>query len=238
MNKFIISFFLILFNTISWAFNMSPDGFGKRVDQGAMQEYTFENNTGKTIRYRFKINPGTKGKSMHEWIEFEPKNMTIKNKESKKLKIFVKSPKGTPEGDYNFYLGVETINVPTTVSTTKDKSVGAGATVGLAINVEMLGWVGELPAQLNLENYSFYEKSGMLYMKGVINNKTPKRFVKYMIDITNNNGIRETFFGGVINAKEIRNIEIPLPKFKKKNEIWKIEVKETLDRNLLQSIIL
>lgn len=55
MNKFIISFFLILFNTISWAFNMSPDGFGKRVDQGAMQEYTFENNTGKTIRYRFKL---------------------------------------------------------------------------------------------------------------------------------------------------------------------------------------
>lgn len=236
MNKFLIIFFTLLFNSISWGFNMSPDGFGKRVDEGAMQEFTFKNNTGKTVRYRFKINPGADGKSMHEWIEFEPKHMTIKNKESKKLKVFIKSPPGTPEGDYNFYLGVDTITLPNTVTTTKENAVGAGATVGLAINVEMLGWVGDLPPQLKLEKHSFIEKDGVLHMKGVINNKTPKRFVRYMIDIIGNNGSRETFYGGVVSAKEVRNIEVPLPKFKKKSDIWKIEVKETVDRNLLQTI--
>lgn len=73
-------------------------------------------------------------------------------------------------------------------------------------------------------------------MKGFVNNKTPQRFVRYMIDIIGNNGTRETFYGGVINAKDTRNIDISLPKFKKKSDIWKIEVRETLDRNLLQTI--
>ena len=161
--------------------------------------------------------------------------MIIKNSESKKLKIFVKSPKDTPVGDYNFYLGVESVTLPNTLQSTKDGAV-AGSTVGISINIEMLGWVGDLPAQLELEKYDFYKKNEVLYMKGFINNKTSQRFVRYMIDIIGNNGNRETFYGGVISARNTQNIDIPLPKFKNKDDIWKIEVRETLDRNLLQTI--
>lgn len=236
MKKYLIIILTLILSTISLAFYISPDGFGKRVDEGAMQEYTFKNNTGKTIRYRFKIHPGKEGKSMHEWIEFEPKYMTIKNAESKKLKLFVKSPEGTPVGDYNFYLGVESVTFPNTLQPTKDGTAAAGSTVGISINIEMLGWVGDLPAQLKLEKYDFYEKNGTLHMKGFVNNKTPQRFVRYMINIIGNNGTRETFYGGVVNAKDTRNIDIPLPKFKKKSDIWKLEVRETLDQNLLQTI--
>lgn len=236
MKKYLIIILTLILNTMSLAFHVSPDGFGKRVDEGAMQEYTFKNNTGKTIRYRFKIHPGKDGKSMHEWIEFEPKHMTIKNAESKKLKLFVKSPKGTPVGDYNFYLGVESITLPNALQGTKEGTAAAGSTVGISINIEMIGWVGDLPAQLKLEKYDFYEKNGTLHMKGFVNNKTPQRFVRYMIDIIGNNGNRETFYGGVVSAKDTRNIDIPLPKFKKKSDIWKLEVRETLDQNLLQTI--
>ena len=236
MKKYLIIILTLILNIISFAFHISPDGFGKRVDEGAMQEYTFKNNTGKTIRYRFKIHPGKEGKSMLEWIEFEPKYMTIKNAESKKLKLFVKSPEGTPIGDYNFYLGVESVTLPNTLQPTKDGTAAAGSTVGISINIEMLGRVGDLHAQLKLEKYDFYDKNGVLHMKGFVNNKTPQRFVRYMINVIGNNGVRETFYGGVVNAKDTRNIDIPLPKFKKKSDIWKLEVRETLDQNLLQTI--
>ncbi|MGL4946305.1 MAG: hypothetical protein ACRC4X_01360, partial [Cetobacterium sp.] len=212
------------------------DGFGKRFDEGAMQEYTFKNNTGKTVRYRFKILPGSNGRSMHDWIEFEPKFMTIKDSESKKLKVFAKSPDGTPIGDYNFYLNVETVTLPNTIGNTKEGTAAAGSTVGLSLNIEMIGWVGDLPAKLKLEKYELNEKNGVLYLKGFVNNRTEKRFVRYMIDIIGNNGQRETFYGGVVGAKKTRDINVPLPKFKKKSDIWKLEVRETLDRNLIQTI--
>ncbi|MGL5918306.1 MAG: hypothetical protein ACRCYM_03575 [Cetobacterium sp.] len=236
MKKYLIIVLTIMMNTFALAFHISPDGFGKRVDEGAVQEYTFKNNTGKTIRYRFKMLPGKDGKSMHEWIEFEPKVMTIKNNESKKLKVFVKSPAGTPIGDYNFYLNVETVTLPNTIGNTKEGTAAAGSTVGLSLNIEMIGWVGDLPAQLKLEKYELKETNGVLHLKGFVNNRTEKRFVRYMIDIIGNNGQRETFYGGVVGAKKTRDINVPLPKFKKKSDIWKLEVRETLDRNLLQTI--
>ncbi|MGL5000066.1 MAG: hypothetical protein ACRC0R_01765 [Cetobacterium sp.] len=236
MKKYYIMILTLLLSILSYSFNISPDGFGKRVDNGSVQEYTFKNDTGKTIRYRFKMLPGKNGRSMHEWIEFEPKVMTIKNAESKKLKVFVKSPPRTPIGDYSFYMNIETVTLPNTIGNTKDNSATAGSTIGLSLNIEMLGWVGDLPAKLKLEKYEFYTKNNSLHLKGFVNNRTESRFVRYMIDIIGNNGERETFYGGVITAKNSRNIDIPLKKFKKKKDIWKIEVKETLDRNLLQTI--
>ncbi|MGL4946189.1 MAG: hypothetical protein ACRC4X_00765, partial [Cetobacterium sp.] len=230
MKKYYIIILTLILSILSYSFNISPDGFGKRVDNGAVQEYTFKNNTGKTIRYRFKMLPGKNGRSMHEWIEFEPKVMTIKNAESKKLKVFVKSPPGTPIGDYSFYMNIETVTLPNTIGNTKENSATAGSTIGLSLNIEMLGWVGDLPAKLKLEKHEFYTKNNSLHLKGFVNNRTENRFVRYMIDIIGNNGERETFYGGVITAKNSRNIDIPLKKFKKKKDIWKIEVKETLDR--------
>ncbi len=236
MKKYLI-ILLLTISTLSLAFHISPDGFGKRIDEGAMQEYTLKNNTGKTIRYRFKIHPGNDGKKMHEWIEFEPKVMTIKDGESKKLKLFAKSPENTPLGLYWFFLGVETIVLPPNFSETSTEGTTlVGSAVGINMNIEMAGWVGDLPAQLKLEKYEFYEKDGVVRMKGLVNNTTPLRAVRYMIEITDNSGVRESFYGGVINAKTTKNIDVALPKFKKKGSIWKIEVRETLDRNLLQTI--
>lgn len=230
----IINLFLLSFTTFS--FNMSPDGFGKRFDGiGDYQEYTFKNNTGSTIRYRFKIHPGKEGKSMHKWIEFQPKYMTIKNGESKNLKLFAKAPTGTPIGDYNFYLGVESVTIPGVLNP-KDGVISTGATVGINVSVEMLGWVGDLPAQLKLEKYNFYNKDNQVFFKGKVINHTKKRFVRYMMEIIGTKGERETVYGGVLPSKGIKEFNIPLPKFKKKSDIWKIEVRETLDRNLIQTI--
>lgn len=237
MKKYLIIILTLILTTVTWSFHISPDGFGRRIDEGGFQEYTLKNNTGKVIRYRFKILPGNSDKTMHEWIEFEPKVMTIKDGESKKLKLFAKSPPNTPVGLYWFFLGIETIVLPPDLPEVhEEESTFAGSAVGININIEMGGLVGDLPAQLKLEKYEFYEKDGVVRMKGLVNNVTPLRAVRYMIEITDNSGVRENFYGGVINAKTTRNIDIPLPKFKKKGSIWKIEVRETLDRNLLQTI--
>lgn len=235
MKKLILILILTL-STLSLAFSISPDGFGKRFDDvGGFQEYTFENKTGKTIRYRFNIHPGDDGKSMHQWIDYEPKYMTIKSGESKKLKLFAKAPEGTPVGDYNFYLGVESVTIPGILNS-KEGSVTTGTTVGINVVIEMLGWVGDLPAKLKLENYSIYEENGKVKIKGLVDNHTEKRFVRYMIEIIGKRGERSTIYGGVLPAKKTKTFDVALPKFKKKGDIWKIEVRETLDRNLLQTI--
>ncbi len=234
--KKLIYILIFLLSTISFSFNISPDGFGKRFDDiGGFQEYTLENNTGKTIRYRFKVLPGDKGKSMHQWIEYEPKYMTIKNGESKKLKLFAKAPEGTPVGDYNFYLAVESVTIPGILNS-KEGAVTTGATIGINVHIEMLGWVGDLPAKLKLDEYKIYEKDGKVRMKGVVNNHTEKRFVRYLVDIIGNRGERATIYGGVLPAKKTKNFDVALPEFKKKGDVWKIEVRETLDRNLIQTI--
>lgn len=234
--KNLLYLLIFILYTQSFSFNISPDGFGKRFDGiGGFQEYILKNNTGKTIRYRFKIIPGSKDKSMHKWIEFEPKYMTIKNGESKKLKLFAKAPEGTPIGDYNFYLGAESVTIPGIINS-KEGSVTTGATIGININIEMLGWVGNLPAKLKLDNYKIYEKKGKVNIKGNVNNHTEKRFVRYIIEVIGNKGERTTIYGGVLPAKTNQNFDIELPDFKKKSDIWKIEVRETLDRTLLQTI--
>lgn len=238
MKKFIFLFFIFFISREGFSFNMSPDGFEKRIDgNGNFQEYTFKNNTGKTIRYRIKVHPGKNGKSMHKWIEYQPKFMTIKNGESKNLKLFIKSPKGTPIGDYHFYLGIENIIVP---SILKDQNSGIGisTTVGLSISIEMLGWVGDLPAKLKLENYKFYKKNNQVYIKGRIKNLTKDRFVKFSMDITNDLNITESIPFGVILEKETKDFNILLPSFKKINNIWKIQLKEKSSNIIIKSYLM
>lgn len=237
MKKLYILLLLFFINILAYSFHISPDGFGKRIDgDGGFQEYTFENKTGKTIRYRFAILPGRNPeKSMDKWIEFEPKFMTIKNGESKKLKLYAKSPKDAKIGDYSFYLAVNSVTVPGIVEG-KEGAITTGTTVGINMHIEMLGWVGDLPAKLKLEKYEFYEKDGKVHFKGFINNRTEKRFVRYMIEVTGNRGEKATIYGGVLPALQTKSFDIPLEQFKKKGDVWKIEVKETLDRNLLQTI--
>lgn len=234
--KKLIYLFIFFISSITFSFNISPDGFGKRFDNmGGFQEYTLNNNSGKTIRYRFKILPGDKDKSMHKFIKFQPKYMTIKSGESKKLKIFAQAPKNTPIGDYNFYLAVESVTIPGIINSKKG-SVTTDATVGINVHIEMLGWVGDLPAKLKLKDYKVYEKDGKVRFKGNMVNYTKKRFVRYMMEIIGNSGERVTIYGGVLPANKNKNFDVPLSKFKRKNDIWKIEVRETLDRNLIETI--
>lgn len=237
MRKIVLSIFILLISIISFGFHISPDGFGKRIDNDeGFQEYTFKNMTGKTIRYKFAVLPGKNPeKSMDKWIEFEPKYMTIKEGESKKLKLYAKSPEGAKEGDYNFYLAVNSVTVPGVLDEKKE-SVVAGTTVGINMNIEMLGWVGDLPAKLKLEKYEIYEKDGKVMFKGFVNNHTEKRFVRYMIEVIGNRGEKATLLGGVLPAKKTNEFDVEIPQFKKKSDVWKIEVRETLDRNLIQTI--
>ncbi|SJZ72113.1 hypothetical protein SAMN02745174_01384 [Cetobacterium ceti] len=237
MKKLLLFIFTLCLYSFSFSFHISPDGFGKRIDgDGGFQEYTFENKTGKTIRYRFAILPGRNPeKSMDKWIEFEPKFMTIKNGESKKLKLYAKSPPEAKIGDYSFYLAVNSVTIPGILEG-KEGEVTTGSTVGINMHIEMLGWVGDLPAKLKLEKYNFYEKDEKVYFKGFVNNHTEKRFVRYMIEVIGNHGERATLYGGVLPSKHTKSFDVHLPQFKKKSDIWKIEVRETLDRNLLQTL--
>lgn len=239
MKKTIMLILTLIISMVSFSFHMSPDDFGKRFDNGdGHQEYTFKNETGKTIRYRFEVLPGRNPEtSMHEWIEFEPKNMTIKNGESKKLKVFAKAPEGTPEGGYSFYLAANSVTVPQEVEG-KEDTVSAGATIGINMNVEMLGWVGDLPAKLKLEFHKITEEDGKVKLQGFVKNTTEKRYVNYIIEVIGKRGQRETLIGGVLTAGKDHEFEVVLPQFAKKNEIWKIEVMEAQSRNLLHSITL
>ncbi|MGL5620983.1 hypothetical protein, partial [Cetobacterium sp.] len=197
-----------------------------------------KNNTGKPVRYKFDILPGTKNKTMHEWIQFEPKYLYIENGESKKLKISVKSPEKTPVGEYNFFLNIKTIPIPNKIQVSKEGTITGSPRVGFSINVEMIGWIGDLPAQLKLENFKIIEEKNTLKLKGKIVNSTEQRSVRYKIEVIGKNQTREIFYGSALSALDSENITINLSKFNSRDDLWKIEVKEILSENLLQTITL
>ncbi|MGL4861586.1 MAG: hypothetical protein ACRC3I_03295 [Cetobacterium sp.] len=236
MTKHFISTLIFLFNFSLFAFNMSPDSFQKRIDLGASQEYIFRNNTGRPVRYVFDILPGNINKSMHEWVQFEPKYLNIEDGKSKKLKISVKSPQEIPIGEYNFFLNVKTIPIPNKIEVSKEGNISGAPRIGFSINIEMIGWIGDLPAQLKLEKFIISEETNTLKLKGTVRNQTEKRSVRYKIEVIGKNQTRETFYGGTLNALSDEDIIINLNKFKNKNDLWKIEVREILSEKLLQTI--
>lgn len=230
-----ISTFLLIFNTV-FPFHITPTFFEKRIDAGGgYQEFILKNNTNRTARYKISFLPGLgKFGHMDKWVEYSPKIITVKPQGQSILKVYVKAPKGTPEGEYSTLLNAKTVAVPK-VDRQPDEDVSATARMGLDVSMEVVGYVGELNANLAISNLKVSEdKDGKAIVTFNLKNNTPKRGVYYSVEILEGNQNFETVEKGRIAVGKSDEIKITLNKMKKR-DIVGVRIRETSTRKEITS---
>lgn len=209
--------FLLIFST-ALSFHIAPTFFEKRIDgPGGYQEFTMYNNSTKTQRFKVTTLPGTGEYNGHmdKWVEFSPKIITIKPQSQSILKVFVKAPKGTPEGEYSIFLNFKSVPVP---DITKDdgKTVAAATRFALDINMEVVGYIGDLKPKLDISNLKVTENNdGKAVISFNVKNNTLKRGVWYDIDVIKNNGGYESIEKGRVGVGKIDEVTLTMKNIKK-----------------------
>lgn len=132
----------------SFAFKIDSTDFDQRIDTGGYKEFTFENNTEQTIRYKFDIKKGNSDKDMSKWVTVYPKVMNIPPLEKRVLKVHAKSPENSKVGEYSFKLVTTPLVIPT-LREEKGKIVG-NSTISFVPSIEMKGYVGDANFKENL----------------------------------------------------------------------------------------
>ena len=213
----IILIFLLIFS-ITFPFHITPTFFEKRIDgDGGYQEFTMYNNSTKTQRFKIIPLPGTgeyKG-HMDKWIEFSPKIITIKPRSESTLKVYIKAPKGTLEGEYSTFLNFKSVPVPE-LAKDDGKNVAAAARMALNVNLEIVAYVGDLKPKLEISNLKISEnKEKETVISFNVKNNTSKRGIWYNIDIIGNNDGYETLEKGRIGVEATHDIVLTMKKMKK-----------------------
>lgn len=229
MKKFVLSITLLfIISLTSSAYSVTPLFFEKRIDNGGgYEEFILKNNTNKTARYKILFLPGLgKYGHMNKWVEYGPKIVTIKPKSQSVLKVYIKAPKDAPEGEYSTLLNAVTVPIPQ-IDKQNNDSIAAAAQLGLDISIEIVGYVGELKANLKINNLKVVELDEKKFaINFELENKTPKRGVYCTIDILGNNNEIETVEIGRIPLGKTETIKIIPGKIKKDN-ILGIRIRET-----------
>ena len=109
----IISYILFTLSAFGYI-NISPTTLDKNIGTGAYEEFTLHNNTNIPMRYKIEAlaldSKTGEVKNMDSWAEIYPKIVTVKPAESKSFKVYIKAPKGTPEGDYGMFLNIRQVS--------------------------------------------------------------------------------------------------------------------------------
>lgn len=168
--KWLVICLILIISIPSYSLKLRPIGFDKRIDNGeGYQEFTVTNTTNEIMRYKVVIKDTGKEKDISDLISVYPKVFTVEPQSEKIFKVYVEE-KELPEGEYNFILGIHPVKMPNL------KEVGEGRTAGtvamkMAMEVEMMGYSGDLKEEFNILNSKFYEKNGDTYYKAEIENK-------------------------------------------------------------------
>ena len=165
MKNIFILFFLLVVNIFGYV-NINPVTFDKKIDgKGEVQEYTLYNPTQNTLKYQLYLTDEEIEKSMKNWIEMYPTTVTLKPGRSGKFKIFIKTPKGTPKGEYLVTVGVKEIALPKLNS--KESST---VQILTHLKMDLAGYVGDLNPKIFLKDFSVTLKENNLNFYGLIAN--------------------------------------------------------------------
>lgn len=228
MNKITLLIFLIFGIVIpAKGFNLSPTEFEQRIDNNGYREYHISNtDLLNTLRYRVTALEGWEGvPSMHHWVTVSPEVLIVKPGERGMIKVFSNAPKDSEIGEYSFYLNFRSIPAPKMPGEVTGENIGAQAMLGMNINMGMIGYLGDLPSKLKVEDYSFSEnKEGKTVMTLGIKSDTEKRAVNYNIEIIDKKGGVLSIDAGRIRADEKVTHPITLERLKK-NDIAMVRLK-------------
>ncbi len=217
----LISTFLLIFFT-TFSFHIAPTFFEKRIDAGGgYQEFIMYNNSLKTQRFKVTALPGTGsyGGHMDKWVEYSPKIITIKPKSQSTLKVYIKAPKGTPEGEYSTFLNFKSVPVPD-ITRDDGKTVAAAASIGLNVNMEVIGYVGDFKPKLEITNLKVTENNeGQAVVSFKVKNNTLKRGIWYNIDVMSGNESHESVEKGRIGIGKTDEITLTMKNMKKRDVV-------------------
>ena len=217
----LISTFLLIFFT-TFSFHIAPTFFEKRIDAGGgYQEFIMYNNSLKTQRFKVTALPGTGsyGGHMDKWVEYSPKIITIKPKSQSTLKVYIKAPKGTPEGEYSTFLNFKSVPVPD-ITRDDGKTVAAAASIGLNVNMEVIGYVGDFKPKLEITNLKVTEnKEGQAVVSFKVKNNTLKRGIWYNIDVMRGNESHESVEKGRIGIGKTDEVTLTMKNMKKRDVV-------------------
>ena len=217
----LISTFLLIFFT-TFSFHIAPTFFEKRIDAGGgYQEFIMYNNSLKTQRFKVTALPGTGsyGGHMDKWVEYSPKIITIKPKSQSTLKVYIKAPKGTPEGEYSTFLNFKSVPVPD-ITRDDGKTVAAAASIGLNVNMEVIGYVGDFKPKLEITNLKVTENNeGQAVVSFKVKNNTLKRGIWYNIDVMSGNESHESVEKGRIGIGKTDEVTLTMKNMKKRDVV-------------------
>lgn len=168
--------FIFLFN-IGYSLGMSPLYFDERVDmKGGYKEFVFENKTLNRVRYKIMINKSKGPYDVSKWVTVYPKVLTIDPMAVGIVKVFVKAPKNTPQGEYNFKLYSKPLVLPT-MSKSKG-NLNARVSTVTSLEVELSSYVGDPILDENIQgvDIKLSESKGDLILNGLLKNNSFKRF--------------------------------------------------------------
>lgn len=219
---FLLRFYLLmlLFYTTTFSFHITPTFFEQRIDKsGGYQEFILTNNSTKTQRFKVTALPGTgryNGDS-DKWIEYSPKIITIKPQSKSVLKVFIKAPKNTEEGEYSSFLNFVSVPVPE-LEKSDGQTVAAAARMGLDVSIEIIGYVGNLKPKLEIVDIKTSENSdGKTELAFKVKNNTDKRGVWYNVDVLRGNENYESMERGRIGVGKSDEFKMVLKDMKRKD---------------------
>lgn len=211
MKKFFIIIFFIIISMLNFAFELSPYGFDKRIDTGeGYQEFIFYNSTTSVNRYKIEVFSNGKKNDISQYVNVYPKVITVKPLGKTKVKVYVKAPPTLPNGEYGFMFGTRSIPIPY-LNKSKGGRVAPAISIKTAVNLEMLGYVGEVGNRFNMSNEKILSNNGKKYYTATLTNKNGRG---YELGIgfadSANSMIKVNAVGRVNNGKSIKiKEEIP-----------------------------
>ena len=207
--KKLLSLMFLLISSLSYCFtSINPTIFDKRIDDGgAVKEYYVSNPTNSEIGYRIYVEPSDGPNDMSKWIEYYPTSLKLKAGETKKIKVFVESPKDVKEGEYTAILGVKEIAIPMSL-----KSENAGVSIYTDLKLEIAGFVGDLKPEIEISDLEVTDNKVKFGIKNIGKIRTK---VEAYLESADNEPLYLGSFRLLQNKFKSFDSEVDLTKYKK-----------------------
>lgn len=233
----IISYILFTLSAFGYI-NISPTTLDKNIGAGAYEEFTLHNNTNIPMRYKIEAlaldNKTGEVKNMDSWAEIYPKIVTVKPAESKNFKVYIKAPKGTPEGDYGMFLNIRQVSAPKLEGELND-AIGAGMMVMTNLNMGIYGYVGDKTPEVKTNLPVIVKKQDGTYLKMDIENKS-NRLVRIKVEV----GVGKNLFYPVGEMRILKNrivmVDNKIQRIPKDAVVKEIVITDTETKKILKKL--
>lgn len=207
--------FMHFFINSAYAFEFSPIGFDKRIDNGeGYAEFYLDNSTKEVQRYKIEVISTGKKNDISKYISIYPNIISVQPKDRGILKVYAEAPKDLKEGIYRFMLSIESIAVPSLKKDRKD--INGAISMRVNINLEMEAYVGEIKDNIKVIDKKIVKKDKNSYFIGEFINESIRGYEIGVGFVDSNNSLIEVHSQGRISKNGKMKVELKIPSRSKK----------------------